>query len=63
MRNNEVLKEENLEKAYIMMARIVRDYGDKYMPIFQRVHDIRNTYKAKQDLKNIALQIAHKTSE
>lgn len=60
---NDIVNELNIEKAYIMMARIVRDYGDKYMPVFQRIHDIRNTYKAKQDLKNIALQIAHKTLE
>jgi len=58
-----IIHMQDIEKAYIMMARIVRDYGDKYMPVFQRVHDIRNTYKAIQDLKNIALQIAHKTLE
>ena len=49
---------ENIERAYIIMARIVRDYGDKYMPIFQRMHEIRKAHKSNQDLKNIALQIA-----
>ena len=63
MDKKSIIHMQDIEKAYIMMARIVRDYGDKYMPVFQRMHDIRNTYKAKQDLKNIALQIAHKTLE
>ncbi|WP_306565365.1 hypothetical protein [Flavobacterium lindanitolerans] len=63
MRKPNVMTEENIEKAYIIMAKIVRDYGDKYMPIFQRMHEIREAHKSKLDLKNIALQIARNSLE
>ena len=51
--------DEMLEQAYIIMAKIIRDRGEKYLPIFNRLHQEREARKAKQDLKNIALQIAH----
>ncbi|WP_168732718.1 hypothetical protein [Flavobacterium supellecticarium] len=52
------MTEENIEKAYIIMAKIVRDYGEKYMPIFERMHEIREAHKSNRDLKNIALLVA-----
>lgn len=54
----EKITEEVLEEAYRIMARIVRDYGEKYLPIFKRLHEEREIRKAKQELKDIALQIA-----
>jgi len=50
--------DENIEKAYIIMAQIIQKYGDKYLPIFKRIHEEREARKANQDLKNIALQVA-----
>lgn len=50
--------DEMLEQAYIIMAKIIRDHGEKYLPVFNRLHKEREARKAKQDLKNIALQIA-----
>ena len=47
-----------LEEAYQIMARIVRDYGDKYLPVFKRLHEEREVRKANQGLKDIALQVA-----
>lgn len=47
-----------IEKAYRIMARIIRDHGDKYLPIFKRLHEERARRQASHDLKNIALQIA-----
>lgn len=58
MRKADIIAEENIEKAYIVMAKIVRNYGDKYMPIFERIHQEREALKAKQDLKGIALRVA-----
>jgi hypothetical protein len=52
------LSDELVEEAYITMAQIIRDHGDKFLPVFQRIHEIREQRKAKRDLKNIALQIA-----
>ncbi|MBU7569300.1 MAG: hypothetical protein KAF41_01485 [Flavobacterium sp.] len=63
MSKQDIMTIENIERAYIIMAKIVRDYGDKYIPVFQRMHEIREAYKAKQDMKNIALQIAQNSLE
>lgn len=50
--------DQEIEKAYRIVAGIVRDFGDQYLPIFQRLHEEREARKAKCDLKNIALQVA-----
>lgn len=52
--------DENIDQAYIIMARIIHAYGDKYLPIFKRIHEERELRKANQDLRNIALQVAEK---
>lgn len=52
------VSDEDVAKAYKIMAGIVRDHGDKYLPVFQRLHDEMEARKAKQGLKDIALQIA-----
>lgn len=53
-----VVTDENMEAAYVIMAKIIRDHGDKYLPIFKRIHEERELRKANQDLRNIALQVA-----
>lgn len=53
-----IVTDEMLEEAYQIMARIVRDYGDKYLPVFKRLHEEREVRKANQGLKDIALQVA-----
>lgn len=53
-----LVTDEDLEAAYKIMAMIVRNYGDKYLPVFKRIHEEREFRKAQQSLKNIALQIA-----
>lgn len=50
--------DEDLETSYKIMAMIVRNYGDKYLPVFKRIHEEREMRKAQSDLKDIALQIA-----
>lgn len=58
MMQQRTVSDEDVEKAYKIMATIVRNHGDKYLPVFKRLHDEMETRKAKRDLKNIALQIA-----
>ena len=58
MRKKIVATDEAVEEAYKIMARIVRDYGEKYLPVFKRLHDEHEERKAKRDLTNIALKIA-----
>lgn len=58
MRQQKTVTDEQLEKAHGIMARIVRDYGDQYLPIFKRLHEEKAARQANSDLKNIALQVA-----
>jgi len=58
METSTQVTDEDLESAYKIMAMIVRKYGDKYLPVFKRIHEERELRKAQQSLKNIALQIA-----
>lgn len=58
MPKGNIVTDENIEAAYIIMGRIIRDYGDKYLPIFKRLHEERELRKANRDLRSIALQVA-----
>lgn len=48
-----------LEKCYRTIACIVRDRGDKYLPVFQRIHQEVENRKGQRELKDIALQTAN----
>lgn len=61
MRKSNVITEESIEKAYSVMAKIVVNYGDKYLPVFERMHEIKEAYQSKQNLKNLALQVVQKS--
>jgi len=58
MRDEREVTDQMFEDAYRIMAKIIRDHGDKYLPVFKRLHEERINRIAKRDLKNIALQIA-----
>lgn len=58
MKGKIVVTDEAVHEAYKIMARIVRDYGEKYLPVFKRLHEEHEERKAKRDLTNIALKIA-----
>jgi len=51
----------NLEKikaAYTTSAKVVALYGDRYLPLFERMlHELKKA-EAAYDLKNLALQIS-----
>ena len=49
---------EELEYAAKIAARIVAMYGERYLPIFNRVHDELIQAKESQNQKALALQIA-----
>lgn len=58
MKSQEMTLAQKIETCYIIMARIVRDHGDEYLPVFQRMHEERELFNANQDLKSKALQVA-----
>ncbi|MBE7172493.1 MAG: hypothetical protein INR73_18045 [Williamsia sp.] len=58
-----ILDNDKLEQAYIIMSRIIRDHGSKYLLVFQRLHEEKLTRKQQQNLTQIALQAAAKPLE
>src|SRR5690606_19839414 len=58
MQKQKAVTDDQVEKAYSIIARIVRDYGDAYLPMFTRLHEEREARNAKSALKHIALQVA-----
>lgn len=59
-KNSSIVTDEELEECYHGMARIIRDYGDVYLPIFKRLHEERELRRKNNDLKSIALRVADK---
>ena len=60
MTKAKIVTDTMLDEAYAIMASIIRDHGEKYLPIFKRLHEERLQRQANNDLKNIALQVAQK---
>lgn len=60
MTKAKIVTDTMLDEAYAIMAAIIRDHGEKYLPIFKRLHEERLQRQANNDLKNIALQVAQK---
>lgn len=60
MTKTTIVTDAMLDDAYTIMAAIIRDHGEKYLPIFKRLHEEKLRRQANSDLKNIALQIAQK---
>lgn len=60
MNTKKHLTDERLNEAYEIMAGIVRDLGDEYLPVFKRLHEEIEKRKAAGNLKDIALQVAQK---
>lgn len=54
----EGVSDDEIEECYSIIAKIIRDHGDTYLPIFKRVHEEREKRKTMQDLKSIALRVA-----
>ncbi len=51
---------EALKTAYLQAAKIVSIYGDKYLPIFERLEKEFIERKKKRDILQRALEIADK---
>ena len=62
MQAHTTVTNEMLDAAYIIIARIITEHGDKYLPIFKRLHEEKQQRKADADLKAIALQVLSGTN-
>lgn len=52
------ISDELLEECYIYMAFVVEDYGEKFLPIFERLHREREKRKSQKEMLEIALSIS-----
>ncbi|MES9948455.1 MAG: hypothetical protein ABW118_05815 [Candidatus Thiodiazotropha sp.] len=53
--------DEMLEESYITIAKIVKTYGEDYLPIFERLHEERKSRQTKKALLDEALKISDVT--
>lgn len=58
MAKEKAVTDEKLEEAYVILAGIIRHHGDKYLPLFKRLHDEREIRREQRDLSNIALKVS-----
>ncbi|MES2479447.1 MAG: hypothetical protein V4561_10185 [Bacteroidota bacterium] len=49
---------EELEEAYAIIADIIRKRGEKFLPIFKRLHEEVLQRRVNQSLIDIALQVS-----
>ena len=54
-----IITDEQFEKAYRIAATIVRDHGDKYLPVFKRIEEERKKRSCDLELLKLALQSAY----
>lgn len=59
-RMSDQLSLEQIKRAYHQAAKIVARYGDKYLPIFERLEKEYNERKDKVKTLKRAIQIAEK---
>ena len=57
MKNDETLTSEKFNEAYLIIAGIVTEHGDKYLPVFKRMHEEKLKRQADDELKAIAIAI------
>ena len=50
---------EELARARVQIAQIINTYGEKYLPIFERLDNEYNQRKAQQDLLTKARNISN----
>ena len=62
MTKTTIVTDAMLYDAYSIMAAIIRDNGEKYLPIFKRLHEEKMQRNARNELKEIALQVAQNTA-
>ena len=51
----------DIQESYELMANIVIEHGDEYLPIFERLHDELKNHMAKRKLLSKAFEISNKT--
>lgn len=52
-----MVTDEQLDAAHIITANIVIEYGEKYLPVFKRIHEEVRERKAQKDLLAIAADL------
>lgn len=58
MTQSKRLTDENLQAAYKIIAGIVSQHGETYLPIFKRVHEEVELRKKQNDLLSLAITLA-----
>lgn len=57
MKQEMKVTDELLESAYLIIAGIVTAHGEKYLPVFKRIHEEVQERKAQKNLLSIAAEL------
>ncbi len=57
------ISQDRLRQSYKIAAYAVKEYGDIYLKIFERLHNEIDDYETKNSLLNTAFKIANKKQE
>ena len=58
VRYDHEVTDEMIDEAYLIAARLVRDRGSKYLPIFERMQQEKEHRMKSRDLMQQALEVA-----
>ena len=57
------ITQQRLQESYQIAASAVKEHGDIYLKIFERLHNEIDNFEAKKSLLNTAFKIANKKQE
>jgi len=57
------IDQDTLAECLVTLAHIVKEHGDDYLPIFERIKNELDEYNHSQNIKEIALSIAEQNSK
>ena len=60
IKRSKIITFTELQEAYNHLANIIAVYGDRYLPLFERLHNELTEYRSKHELLDIAKSIGHK---
>lgn len=59
----EAISYADIQEIYKLMANIVTEHGEDYLPIFERLHDELDDHMAKRKLLSKAFEISNKSDD
>lgn len=63
LKGTDAVSYKDIQESYELMANIVTEHGEEYLPIFARLHDELENHIAKRNLLSTAFKISNETND